>query len=147
MQESEFLPIPTDTERADCPLEEAAVKTLVRHRDGYRCRLCRVAATEHIELTGRTLDVHRIVPGSEYTVDGCVTLCQKCHGLMPRSKYGTSKTSRNFLFRIRDNDPLALALEAYVEKSRPKTTRQAIILAALEDYLRGKGYLDDESET
>ena len=36
------------------------------------------------------LDVHRIVPGSTYTVNGCVTLCRPCHRLKPRSEQGHS---------------------------------------------------------
>lgn len=63
----------------------ADIKSAVRERDGLRCTGCGVSNEEHVELSGRQLDVHRITPGSPYTVEGCVTLCRKCHGPMPRS--------------------------------------------------------------
>lgn len=66
------------------PKEE--VKALVRYRDGYRCVDCGMTAREHIAKYGRTLDVHRIVPGGRYTVKGCVSLCRECHGPKPRSQ-------------------------------------------------------------
>ena len=50
------------------------VKALVRRRDNYKCVDC---GSEQDE--GRSLDVHRLKPGSRYTVRGCVTVCQKCH--------------------------------------------------------------------
>jgi DNA-binding XRE family transcriptional regulator len=34
---------------------------------------------EHKRLTGRKLHVHRLLPGSPYDEDGCVTLCRFCH--------------------------------------------------------------------
>jgi hypothetical protein len=35
---------------------------------------------EHRVITGGTLQVHRLKPGTQYTVEGCVTVCQECHG-------------------------------------------------------------------
>jgi 5-methylcytosine-specific restriction endonuclease McrA len=67
------------------PLDPKDVKAVVRHRDGYRCTECGLTALEHIERYGRTLDVHRIVPGSAYTISGCQTLCVDCHLTKPRS--------------------------------------------------------------
>lgn len=55
------------------------IKAAVRARDGYRCTKCNMTAEEHRKRYGRTLDVHRIIPGSVYTVDGCVTRCKLCH--------------------------------------------------------------------
>ena len=67
------------------------IKAAVRDRDGYRCTKCGMTAAEHRErYRGRTLDVHRLSPGSEYTVEGCVTLCRKCHGPEPKQKSGTT---------------------------------------------------------
>jgi len=61
------------------------VKALVRYRDGYRCTDCGMTDTQHHIEYNRTLDVHRIVPGSPYTVDRCVALCCACHYLKPKS--------------------------------------------------------------
>jgi hypothetical protein len=44
---------------------------------------------EHKTLTGRSLEVHRLVPGSVYAKDTCVTLCRACHGPQPRSPRGS----------------------------------------------------------
>jgi hypothetical protein len=63
----------------------ADIKAAVRERDGHRCTECGTTAEQHYELYGRKLEVHRLVPGSPYTVEGSVTLCKKCHGPKPRS--------------------------------------------------------------
>jgi hypothetical protein len=65
------------------------LKAAVRARDGYRCRGCGMTADEHRAIYGRTLEVHRIAPGSPYTPDGCVTLCKTCHKAQPKSPRGT----------------------------------------------------------
>lgn len=66
-------------------LSDNRIKHAVRARDGFRCTECGMTAEEHVALHGRNLEVHRIVPGSDYTPEGCVTLCRKCHGPKPRS--------------------------------------------------------------
>jgi hypothetical protein len=65
------------------------VKRLVRERDGYRCVHCGMTVEQHKKLCGRTLDVHRLIPGSVYTVEGCVTVCRGCHYKEPKSPPGT----------------------------------------------------------
>lgn len=65
-----------------------AVKRAVRERDGHACTKCGVTADEHIRRHGRTLQVHRQVPGSLYTPDGCVTLCCACHAHEPKRASG-----------------------------------------------------------
>ena len=64
------------------------VKELVRERDGDRCAHCGMVAVVHMMRWGRALEVHRIVPGSIYTVAGCVTLCKDCHEEMPTRQRG-----------------------------------------------------------
>lgn len=64
------------------------IKRTVRERDGRRCTKCRLSSGDHFALTGRQLDVHRITPGSAYSVEGCITLCRRCHGPMPKSRRG-----------------------------------------------------------
>lgn len=55
------------------------VKKAVRARDGYRCVDCGIPQDEYIEAAGRGLEVHRLKRGTPYTIEGCVTLCRKCH--------------------------------------------------------------------
>jgi hypothetical protein len=69
------------------PLE---VKAAVRERDGYCCTECGMTHAQHRARYRKTLDVHRLTPGGEYTLAGCVTLCRKCHGSKPRSPRGSS---------------------------------------------------------
>ena len=66
-------------------INETAVKADVRERDGYKCRQCGMSNEEHLKEFGRILDVHRLIPGSEYVADWCVTLCRPCHNEMPKS--------------------------------------------------------------
>jgi hypothetical protein len=60
------------------------VKRAVRKRDGYCCTKCGMTNAEHLKRYGSQLEVHRLEPGSAYTVDGCVTLCKGCHGAEPK---------------------------------------------------------------
>lgn len=60
------------------------VKAAVRERDGYKCVDCGKTSEQAIEETGRELHVHRLEPGSEYALIGCVTVCKKCHGIRHR---------------------------------------------------------------
>jgi hypothetical protein len=65
------------------------VKERVRQRDGYACAECGMTNAAHLERWGKSLEVHRIQPGSEYTDEGCVTLCKTCHGPKPRRPWGS----------------------------------------------------------
>ncbi|MUV87015.1 hypothetical protein GJ631_10660 [Natronomonas sp. CBA1123] len=64
-----------------------AKKREVRSRDGYECQSCGMDQTEHIDVYGRKLDVHHIVPARQFDTDDAskndsdnlVTLCQRCH--------------------------------------------------------------------
>lgn len=64
------------------------VKETVRERDGYVCVECGMTNEQHIAAYGSSLQVHRKIPGGEYTLDGCETLCIPCHGPKPRKYYG-----------------------------------------------------------
>ena len=62
-----------------------AVKSAVRARDGFCCTQCGMSNEEHKAHYGKSLHVHRLIPGSPYSVTpSCVTLCQVCHGPKPR---------------------------------------------------------------
>jgi hypothetical protein len=66
-------------------MDEATIKAAVRDRDGYACTDCGMTNDRHIERFGRSLDVHRTEAGSQYAVDGCVTLCRSCHCKKPKT--------------------------------------------------------------
>lgn len=115
-------------------LDKMSVKALVRHRDGYRCTECGMTVKEHHEKYGRTLDVHRIIPGSKYTVRGCVALCKECHKTKPRSANGTGPRHRTVGIR----GPLVLALRQYAKRYRlPVAT---VVRRALEQFLKAEGF-------
>ncbi len=40
---------------------------------------------QHLEKYEKALHVHRLVPGSSYTLEGSTTLCYQCHGPQPRA--------------------------------------------------------------
>jgi hypothetical protein len=64
------------------------IRAAIRERDGQKCTECGMTADEHRKRFGRTLDVHRIQPGGEYSFANCVTLCRPCHRPKPKSPYG-----------------------------------------------------------
>lgn len=112
------------------------VKRAVRKRDRYRCTECGMTSQEHLELYDRLLEVHRINPGSVYTVKGCVTLCRDCHYLKPKSARGSAA----FVVRYGANltvwiDPdLKKQLVELVRTHKPKTTLTGIVEVALARY-------------
>src|ERR1700722_1309752 len=69
-----------------CRLDRHEIKAFVRYRDGYRCTECGMTDKDHFAKYGKKLDVHRLNPGAEYTVDGCITLCRVCYGPKPKSR-------------------------------------------------------------
>lgn len=64
------------------------VRSAVRQRDGRRCTECGMSNEAHVEKYGRSLEVHRLIPGGPYSLGNCVTLCIVCHGPKPRSPRG-----------------------------------------------------------
>jgi hypothetical protein len=60
------------------------IKDAVRRRDGYRCTKCGISNADHLTRYSKTLHVHRLDPGSVYTVEGCETLCYQCHAGEPK---------------------------------------------------------------
>ena len=120
-------------------LSSVEVKALVRFRDGYRCQGCGMTSREHFSHYKKALDVHRLAPGSRYTVKGCVTLCKKCHGQQPKSDAAYGRA--NMLHVWIDSD-LRDALEVACKKHRRKLRDEVSI--ALEDYLRRLGLWSDE---
>ena len=54
------------------------IKAKVRERDG-KCVDCGITSDEHRRFCGEELSVHRLIPGSAYSVGGCETVCRACH--------------------------------------------------------------------
>lgn len=70
------------------------IKKAVRERDGYRCTECSMTDEAHRERWGKGLEVHRLEPGSTYTIEGCITLCKRCHGFKPRCRHRPRQPAR-----------------------------------------------------
>jgi hypothetical protein len=77
------------------------VKDAVRERDGFCCSQCGKTREQQFAEQGHDLEVHRVVPGSLYTLEGCVTLCHDCHVPQPRAPRGTNPPNPNPAVRIR----------------------------------------------
>lgn len=87
-------------------MNEEYVKDAVRIRDEMRCTHCGMTDPEHKLLFGRGLHVHRLSPGSRYTVDGCITLCHDCHVVATRAYFYANRPVRRKLIStsITDSD-------------------------------------------
>jgi hypothetical protein len=66
--------------------DEARARRAVRERDGNCCADCGMVNKDHTAKYGRGLHVHRLVPGSRYTVEGCILVCTPCHWLRHGAK-------------------------------------------------------------
>jgi hypothetical protein len=99
------------------------IKASVRERDGHCCVDCGMTTAEHMTRYGRRLDVHRKQPGSRYTVDGCETVCKRCHRHKPVSRRRVP-TGKPFMFRV----PPAMreALESLTERNASTLTSEIV---------------------
>lgn len=124
---------------------EAEIKALVRFRDGYRCRECGMTAKDHFRRYKKSLEVHRIVPGSRYTIRGCVTLCRSCHFSKPKSERGTggSKGYRTITFRIRGDVRDRIRKAAADRRLAPSVFVRMLIFQNLEEYAARLGVSAD----
>jgi hypothetical protein len=96
-----------------------------------------MTAQQHRAKYGKTLDVHRLEPGSAYAAAGCVTLCRACHGPQPKSPRGLlsllTPESRRKLATVKalsqemgeTFDPLAFVLSLVREPIRALHTATA----------------------
>ncbi len=124
------------------PLSKLEIKALVRHRDNYCCTECGMTAERHIEAFGRNLDVHRVTPGSKYTLSGCVTLCRPCHKAKPKRSRGTGDSGGT----LRIPEPYASCLRRFASHSHRSVTAEAKI--ALERHFVEEGVdLDQPADT
>jgi hypothetical protein len=124
-------------------MTEFQVKAAVRERDGYRCTRCGMTQERHLVRLGQILHVHRIVPGSEYTVEGCVTVCIVCHG--PLARRGNGERIRS---RLAAGKPVPLGIEVSTHLARAlerccaakKWTKRSAVEEALRVWLTAEGF-------
>ncbi len=120
-------------------MNEVQVKTAVRERDGNRCTKCGMTVAEHKERYGKTVEVHRVVPGSAYAVDGCVTLCRHCHGPEPRRPRGQRFKDEGVIQVLLPLD-IDAALKNYLKSIHVPPTMTAVTIAALREFLKREGF-------
>ena len=113
-----------------------SIKAAVRTRDGHRCTECGMTEGQHYARYGRGLHVHRIIPGSAYTLAGCVTLCYACHG--PKPKLPAGQGARPAMTVALMPHDLHAAFVRFAHESRQ--TKTAVIISALKQYLGARGY-------
>ncbi len=123
-------------------MNEFNVKNAVRNRDGRKCVDCGMTEKEHRKKTGRTLDVHRLVPDSVYAVDGCIALCMVCH----KARHGQEFSFDDFqkstkrkvsVWKLRIPDNIKKLLQQSAQKNSREVSQEASF--ALENYLRSIG--------
>jgi len=76
--------------------EILAIKAAVRERHGFKCADCEMSQERHLKKFKKALDVHRIDPQAEYTLEGCVALCQKCHWKRHATRNGPVMIRRGY---------------------------------------------------
>jgi len=112
------------------------IKAAVRARDG-RCVHCGVTNEQHLAQYGRQLDVHRVTPGSVYTVEGTVAVCRACHGPQPRSPRGSADFGDGdpkMKLRIRSELYRRVAFAAETLGIKPSELIRQLIRKQLPDY-------------
>lgn len=83
-------------------MTEAEAKVIVRERDGDRCRDCGRTDADFQNSKRSRLEVHRLVPGSVYTPEGCVLLCARCHRKRHKRPDATSiRLNKQLVQRVR----------------------------------------------
>jgi hypothetical protein len=111
------------------------IKAAVRARDG-RCTGCGLSNQEHVALCGRQLHVHRVQPGSPYSLEGCVCLCKNCHAKAPKRKRGKDDLdSRGDMVRM----PFDYHKLLKVLSRRHSRSLTAELKLALDDYFQKYG--------
>jgi hypothetical protein len=113
--------------------QEFELKVAIRTRDGYRCLLCGMTEVNHQIAYGRALHVHRIVPGSEYAMEGCETLCEECHAVRHRELRGKSRGEKVLVaFWLGKDDLVTLKkLAGLMGGGRSRTVALRRLLAAV----------------
>jgi hypothetical protein len=111
------------------------IKAAVRARDGH-CTECGLSNQEHVSLCGKQLHVHRVQPGSPYSVEGCVSLCKNCHAKAPKRKCGEDdQDSRGGMVCVKET--LAQQADFLCEQNATNLTQE--VNRALRELLMREG--------
>ncbi len=109
--------------------EIQSIKSAVRKRDKLRCTKCRMTNRQHRATYNKSLEVHRLEPGSVYGMAECVTLCRPCHAKEVRRPMGS--VGGQFLMpRL-----LAIRLKVVAIALNERSAR-SMILSLLERFVR-----------
>jgi hypothetical protein len=125
------------------------VKEIIRLRDRLRCTHCGLDEQQHLQRYGRTLEVHRVEPGSAYALEGCVTVCQKCHGPLPRRPRGM-RMREDGIASIRVPEVLYAQIQKLAERNYRTISgelRRVLEQALAAEGLWPPGEEGDEAET
>ena len=122
-------------------MTDSDIKALVRKRDGYRCRDCGMTDEDHIEKNGRSLDVHRLLPGVRYSPHSCITLCRACHGKKPRTieqaLFSPESGLHWYILNAYDREDAHIIDRLRSEADRLGIALGAVIQAILRDHFDG----------
>ncbi len=118
-------------------MNESQIKDVIRERDGHCCAKCGMPNATHFHHYGKSLDVHRVVPGSEYSLEPgvCLTLCKICHGPKPKSPPGTH-TNKQWFVRLADftrEQCRAARVLAALQQISTTAWIRGVVLKAIED--------------
>jgi hypothetical protein len=112
-------------------MTELEIKATVRKRDGYQCRDCGRGVVLGKYL--KKLDVHRLVPGSPYTLDGCITFCRRCH----KRRHGGRKPKPAVRLSILISDDLAQSIRLRAFKLSVQLRRKVTVSEIVNGILCG----------
>jgi hypothetical protein len=129
-------------------MTELEIKSAVRARDGNRCTKCGMTNDQHKEWMGKSLHVHRVVPGSLYTVEGCVPLCIRCHRSEPVLAKGQPDLAHGGKRPVYAYIPAPLhaALKAYLASTEAPPMRKAMDVA-FKEFLQARGFWPPPDES
>jgi hypothetical protein len=91
----------------------------------------------HLHHYGRSLDVHRVTPGSEYSLErgACVTLCRICHNPEPKSPKGANAGKGWFvrLTNLTEDQRRSVRILAALQEVPVSTWIKQVVLEAIEN--------------
>ena len=116
--------------------EVLSVKAAVRLRDGHCCIHCGMTGAQHYARWGSNLEVHRLTPGSLYSLEGCVTLCKDCHAREPKRPAETADLARPSQVVSLPDDVYQMMKTLADSQDRPVRFQ---ILIAVREHLRANG--------
>lgn len=115
----------------------ASVKARVRERDEFKCCDCGMSSKAHIAKYSKQLEVHRLNPGSRYTVNGCIALCVKCHRIRDAKIRGKKPKGWSVFAPV--NSLLRRSFENYQESLEYNPPLARVVERALREFFTREG--------